>query len=272
MDFSKMRRQHEQYDILDLQQAANDLELDLSDLPKLSDTDRRAARSTWRGRMLNEFVSARVFETLAEQIEAAGLPIELVQRAQLFASDERRHGAMCGAVVQALGGRAASLVRPLAPVPAHADCGPLEAVLRNVLSICCLAETVAVALITAERVETGPESLQRVLKSILADEVRHARFGWTLLDAVADQLDEALCRRLSVYLQLAFAHLERHELRYLPDGSAPSRAAEQVGVCDGGQSRALFYQVVHEVIVPRLEQRGLAARTAWSARTHQLAA
>jgi hypothetical protein len=257
---------------LDLQEGAAALNLDLGDLPELSDVERSAALSTWRGRMLNEFVSARVFDALAGQVAAAGLDVSLVETARRFAADERRHGYMCGAVVQALGGRAVAPVRPLADVPDHVGCSPLEGVLRNVMSISCLAETVAVALITAERVQCGPASLNRVLTQILADEVRHARFGWTLLDAVAPTVDAQLRDRLSVYLELAFAHLERHELRYLPQGNAPSHRAEQVGVCDGDQSRALFYSTVHEVIVPNLQRRGYAAHIAWQQRSFARAA
>ena len=47
-------------------------------------------------------------------------------------------------------------------------------------------------------------------------------------------------------------------------GPPPSEAAEAVGVCGGDLSRALFFDTVAEVIVPRLEALGLAATAAWS--------
>lgn len=265
-------QKHPEVRWLDLSEGAAALQLDLTDLPELDADERAAALSTWRGRMLNEFVSARVFDALATQIAAAGLHTKLADRARTFAADERRHGYMCGAVVQGLGGEAVVPIRPLAAVPDHADCAPLEALLRNVLGISCLAETVAVALISAERLESGPASLTEILTSILADEVRHARFGWTLLDACQADLTDDLRERLAEYLQLAFAHLECHELRYLPQGEAPSHRAEQVGVCDGDSSRALFYSTVAEVIVPGLQRRGIAAGHAWRSRSFALAA
>ena len=257
---------------LDLRDDAMAEKLDLSGLPELDDSERAAALSTWRGRMLNEHVSSRVFDALVAQAEAAGLTTDLVARLRTFAEDERRHGRMCGAVVHALGGQAVAPLRPLPAVAEHGDCEPLEALLRNVLSVSCLAETVAVALISAERTDDAPDPLHRVLTSILADEVRHARFGWTLLDAVAERLTPALRARLGVWLRLAFAHLERHELRFLPQGAAPSRTAERVGVCDGDQSRAPFYATVHDVIIPGLLQRGIPADDAWAARSFDLAA
>lgn len=255
-------------EMLDLRAQAAAVQRDFNDLPSLTDAERTAALSTWRGRMLNEFVSARVFAKLARQAAAAGLHPTLIERATVFEEDECRHGYLCAAVVEALGGEAIAPIRPLDDVPDHADCGPLEGLLRNVMSISCLAETVAVSLISAERLESGPESLRDVLTEILADEVRHARFGWTLLDGVAAHVDESMKKRLGRYLQVAFNHLERHELRFLPQGEAPSSTAERVGVCDGDQSRALFYSTVTDVIIAGLEQRGYPARQAWD-RRHQ---
>jgi hypothetical protein len=67
------------------------------------------ARRTWFGRMVNEYGSARVFEAPAAQLAVAEVP-----EGEAF--------------------------------PAHDDVPPLEAPLRNRLSISCLSETVAVAL------------------------------------------------------------------------------------------------------------------------------
>lgn len=256
--------------MLDLTKQVADL--DITDLPALDAAERSAALATWRGRMHNEYVSARVFEALAGQAAAAGLTEARQTMVASFAEDERRHGRLCAAVVVALGGEPEIERLPLADVPAHADCEPLEALLRNVLSVSCLAETVAVSLITAEREKTGPESLQGLLRSILADEVRHARFGWTLLDEVGARLDARTKGRLNTWLRLAFAHLEVHELRFLAAGHAPSQIAEQVGVCGGDEARELFYETVTEVIIPGLARRGLDAATAWDTRTMALAA
>src|SRR5262249_34027606 len=65
-----------------------------------------AARATWRGRMVNEYASSAVFDGLALQLERAGLGAEVVETCRRFADEERRHGVLCGAVVEALGGEA----------------------------------------------------------------------------------------------------------------------------------------------------------------------
>src|SRR5262245_4131109 len=101
--------------------------------------------------MVNEHGSARVFEQLAAQMERAGLPADIVKTCAAFAEEERTHGVLCGAVVEALGGEALAPALPALDLPEHEDVDRREAVLRNVLSIACLSESVAVALIGAER-------------------------------------------------------------------------------------------------------------------------
>jgi hypothetical protein len=233
-------------------------------MPDLSAAERAAAIATWRGRMVNETISARVFAVLLQQALDAGLDGTWLRRIGDAIGDELRHGRSCAAVVVALGGEALAEVASLAPVPRHEDAGPVEALLRNALSIGCLSETVAVALIGAERLRAGPPALERTLSAILADEVQHAKLGWDLLEALLPRLDAEAQRRLGDYLEVAMRHLVAHELAHLPHGPAPTAAAQDVGVCDGAEARALFFDTVSEVIVPRLEQLGLPARACWA--------
>ena len=248
---------------LDLRAEGQTLANAFTPMPELNDDDRHAAIATWRGRMVNEHISSRVFAALVPQLMRAGIDTARIEAVSVMIGDELRHGRLCAAMVEALGGEARAPYPELSAIPDHADASPLEAVLRNVLSICCLSETVAVSLISAERLRAGQPDMARTLDGILADEVRHSRFGWTLLEAVQDRLDDATRARLSRYLVVAFRHLLAHELAHLPEGPPPGPAAEAVGVCDGDESRALFFDTVAEVIVPRLEALGLAAAPAW---------
>src|SRR5262249_50941073 len=145
---------------------------------------RASARATWRGRMVNEYASSRVFDGLAAQIDVAGLDAAYAARCRAFADEERAHGVLCGAVVQALGGEAVAPDREEGPFPMHPDAEPVEGVLRNVLSISCLSETVAVSLIGAERQMMPDGELRELLTRIWADEIGHARFGWLLAAAL----------------------------------------------------------------------------------------
>jgi hypothetical protein len=216
--------------------------------------------------MMNEHGSAAVFEGLARQLRRAGAPEERARECLGFAEEERAHGVLCGAVVEAFGGEARTACEPAPPFPEHLDVAPIEAVTRNVVSVGCLAETVAVAIISAERLEMPDGELRDLLTRILADEIGHARFGWRWLDEVAPALDAAAKARLGDYLRVAFAHLERHEREHLPANARFPKGAAAYGLCDGEDARALFYDTVREIIVPRLESHGIPAAAAWRGR------
>lgn len=249
---------------------ALDLRRDAHALRPVLDTDpalRRAAIATWRQRMVNEYGSAAVFAGLAGQFEAFGASAAEVQAVADMADEERRHGVLCGAVVEALGGEALAALPPEETLPLHAEVDAREALARNLLSIGCLSETVAVALITAERTRMAEGPLRAILSEILADEVGHARLGWRWIARHAPNFDGGTRRRLGRYLALAFAHLEAHEHRFLPLGQPLPPGAEQLGLCAGADARRLFVDTVETVIVPRLESLGLPARAAWCGRS-----
>jgi hypothetical protein len=235
----------------------------LPDLPQLAAT----ARRTWSGRMVNEHGSARVFDALAAQLAAAGMRAEIVAECKGFAAEERLHGILCGGVVEALGGEARAEIAEDVPFPEHEDVPALEGALRNLLSISCLSETVAVSLIGAERLEMPDGELRDVLTRIYADEVGHARFGWRLLGELAPALSAEQRQGLADYLVVAFAHLEAHELAHLPIDVRPPPEGAALGLCSGADARVLFYDTVTEAIVPGLEALGIPAGRAWTART-----
>ena len=249
--------------VLDLTVEARGHEVQLTDLPELSDDQRAMAARTWRGRMVNEHVSAQVFASLVPQLMRAGIRAGLQATVPAMIADEYRHAEQCAAVVVALGHNPVARLPPIEDMPQHTDVSPLEAVLRNVISVCCMSETVAVAVISAEHFELQGTELGRVLQTILADEINHARFGWTLLGELHDAIDAAMAKRLTAWIKVALKHQIMHEIPKLPLNAGLSPAVSMAGVCDGGQARALFVDTVESVIVPGLEEAGFGAREAW---------
>jgi hypothetical protein len=234
-------------------------ELDLAESarahrPELGTYSRRLAApaiSTWRARMVNEYASSEVFEALSRQLAGADFGSELAAECAGFAREERRHGVLCAAVVEALGGEAKAPIPERPPYPAHADAPPRAAVLRNAIHVCCMSETVAVALIGAERLEMPEGPLRALLTRIYADEVGHARFGWRLLERFGDALTSDERAAVERYLPIAFAHLEAHELSLIPDCDAPPGGAE-LGLCSGREARVLLRETIDSVIRPGL--------------------
>ena len=250
--------------ILDLRTEAAARRVDLSGLPKLSHEERMTAIRTWRGRMLNEHLSASVWASLVPQLMRAAAPPTALSSAATAMSDELHHAELCAGVVLALGGVPSAPLPALSAVPEHEDAGPLEAVLRNVVSVGCMSETIAVSIIRAEHAELEQGPLGAVLAGILADEVSHARFGWLLLGQLLPRLDAEARARLDRYLIDAFVHQVVYEVPKLP--VVPGRRAElaEAGVCDGGFARALFVDTIEGVIVPAFEKVGLKAGPAWA--------
>lgn len=226
------------------------------------------AIQTWKGRMVNEHGSAEVFDGLYQQCLEFGLKESDLIRLKSFADEERRHGVLCGAVVEALGGQAIAVSLKQPEFPIHQDVGALEGILRNLLSISCLSETVAVSLIAAEREELPEGQLKELLTEIWADECGHANFGWRLLKELLPQGDQNLPKRLAEYLRHAFGHLEVHELAHLPLESNPPPEGAKLGLCSGREARALFYATVEGIIVPSLKENGIPAKWAWENRVY----
>ncbi len=250
--------------VLDLRREAALRRPDLHDLPELTGAERQLAIRTWRGRMVNEHLSARVWAALVGQLVAAAAPPQLIAEAAEAVADELRHAELCGGVVLALGGSPVARLTELEEIPDHAGAGPLEAVLRNVVSVGCMSETVAVSIIRAEHAEIQGTVLGGVLARILADEIAHARFGWRALSMLLPALDADARVRLDAYLAVALAHQVEHEVPKLPRLLGLRPESGQAGVCDGGFARSLFVDTLTDVIVPGLDKAGLNGTAAWA--------
>jgi hypothetical protein len=219
--------------------------------PTLDDESRQAAIVEWTHRMADELVASRLFAGLLPQMMRAGVDAGFQAAAAEAVVDELRHARLCAAVIETLGGDVQPPVLGFEDVPRHEDVGVLEALLRNVLSICCLEETAAVALLESDHRLARESTLRRVIAEILDDEIRHSRLGWRMLQSLAPRIDRPMRKRLGAYLVPAFARLfDSH----LTSGEAPG--AQTVS------AKVLFVEVVNEVIVPRLEAFDLPAREA----------
>ncbi|MAQ13962.1 MAG: hypothetical protein CMN30_04100 [Sandaracinus sp.] len=235
-----------------------------------SDRARALARNTWRARMVHEHQSAAVFARLLPQLMAAAATLEHKTTVLRMAMDELRHASLCAGVVTLLGGEpVAETELATQPLPDHPDAPPLEACLRNVMFVGCLSETVSIALLTEERELTTEPVIRRVVEQLAADEVLHAKLGWSFLAATWPTLDFEGRERTERYLPVAFRHLraKMHEAMPLgaPIGPELKRELEALGVMTSEEGRELFAATVDAVIVPRLVDHGLTtAPDAWA--------
>lgn len=233
------------------------------DLRGVTASELEAATSNWRARMASEYVSARVFGELLGQMIRAGLPAAETRRVADMARQEIEHGLLCARVLASLGAEAVADLPELEDVPRHLDASsPLEAVLRNVISIGCCSETVAVALVGTERELAGPPLVREVLDRILADEVKHSRFGWRIVSRLAPLLSDAEREGLNAYLVDCFRHQVRFHRPFLSMSNA-SPEGVALGAPNGASNWLVFVGAATEIIVPGLTKLGFAADVAW---------
>ena len=250
--------------VLDLRDEARSRPLDVGDTSDLSPGERAAALVNWRDRMVSEHVSSRVFAGFYDKLLRAGMPGQSLDLARAGMDEERSHAVLCARAVTALGGEArAPMPDPLPRVTQHDDADEIEAVLRDAISIGACSETVAVALVGAEREQAATPDLRDVLDRILADEIGHARLGWRLLDEVLPGSSAARKRRLSAYLVAVFEHQIRFHAPFLDMPRASDRGVS-IGAPHGPSSFEIFTSTMTTVTIPGLEKRGLAASRAWS--------
>lgn len=243
---------------IDLREAVRRDPLVLSGLEHLSTEDLRIAREHWRIHMAAEFASARVFSGLVPQMMDAGLDFSSVREVTDMARQEVDHGLLSARVHAALGGPAHSELPPLARVPEHQGCSPLEIVLRNIISVSCCGETLAVTVIGNERDRATLDPLREILTRILADEIGHSRFGWRLLQDLAPALDEPVRRRLSAYLVNVFER-DLAIMRGCAEQPSASEAALALGAPDGPIAWESYWSTLTAVTIPGLERHGLKA-------------
>jgi len=236
----------------------------LLDVSEVSVVDLAAARTNWRARMASEYASARVFGALVSGMMNAGLAADETYRVADMVRQELDHARLCARVLASLGASPVAELADLPAVPEHADATPLEAVLRNIISIGCCSETVAVALVATEREQAGPPPLRRVLDQILRDEIKHSRFGWRLVSRLAPSLSGAELASLNAYLVDAFAHQIRFHAPFLEMPCASERGVA-LGAPHGRSNWLVFVSAMEEIVVPGLERCGLAAAEAWQA-------
>jgi hypothetical protein len=235
--------------MLDLRSEARRTPVTLDAALRMDDESRQAAIGEWTRRMVEEQASSRAFAGLLPQMMRAGVDPQFQAAAADAVVDELRHSRLCAAVVQALGGEARAPMIDADEMPRHDGVGTLEALLRNILEVSCLEETVGVAVLEHRYRHARESTFRRVIAEILDDEIGHSRLGWRLLQQLEPRIDARLRERLGAHLVPAFARLlERH-------GAPHESAADKV----------LLAEAINEVIVPRLEAFELPARPALAA-------
>lgn len=195
----------------------------------LDEATRTALARQWRENGRTEHASVAAFARLTLDLMALGAPSKLIEDANRDALDEIRHATMCFSFARAIDGRSES---PASfPEAARARTLPrartlaLATLAVDSLVDGALHEGVSARIVAKLARRTDDPATRAMLKTIAADEGRHARHGW---DVVRWCLDEGGAPVASA-LRGALGRLPRAMRSELPE-AARSGAWERYGI------------------------------------------
>lgn len=228
------------------------------------------AHDTYRILATGEYDATDGFSRLTASLCWHGAPFDLIAATAAVPADEIRHAdtavrmaALCGGVAPeevALDVDARFSERPR---ELRLSLTQLDEVMTRSVAI---GETLAAALLSTSIDGATDPVASKVLRSLLADEIRHARLGWYYLAWRAPRWTAAEHRALGVAVA---REVSRMEVRFAKGRDAPKgsrKAARALGVLDGKRQRRAICDVMEEQIVPGLDALGLGAGAAWEAR------
>jgi hypothetical protein len=157
-----------------------------------------------------EAVSVHAFRRLERELAAHGAPPSLLRDARRARRDEVRHTAMTARLARS---RGAVPRLPEAPAARAAAARPLfEMALENAVEG-CVRETYGAVAGLVEAQTSADASLRRAMRSIAADECRHAELAWAVHAWAMARLSGEERRRVKESMREAIAEIARRDPR-----------------------------------------------------------
>ncbi len=147
----------------------------------LTDAQRDRAARTWRTRSEAEYLAVSTFSILSIDMCAAGAPADVLSMVHRAAIDEVRHAELCIRLASIYSGKEELPPPGMSNLPDDPERPKLHQALANALLVSCVAETYATIVVGSMRDEARDPAVKTVLSIIYADEVVHARIGWSYL-------------------------------------------------------------------------------------------
>jgi hypothetical protein len=213
-----------------------------------------AVARAWRVRERVEQEAAQMFATLAGGLRELGLAAPVVALAEKAAADERDHAIRCRRIVDAH----APGLEPFAVAPpprlGPPSLTPRQRTIYEAVALCCVTETLSVALLGTMRDVVKDELVADTVSHILRDEIDHARIGWAVLAATGGGGGHG-------WLAPHIAGMVRAALRQDEAMVARGEDLSAYGILTRPQVDDVVRQTLDHVILPGLRQLdGVALR------------
>jgi hypothetical protein len=218
----------------------------------------------WRARMISEHRSVGIFSLYALDLLGAGAPAEALSLACRAALDEVRHAELFARLAGLYSGELETPPPGIPPMPDDPSIPMRIQVAREALHLCVCAETYSAVTLAELHARSTDPAVHGALGVVIADELHHARMGWSLLSSLladpdADELRAFLQAELLPMLD-GFARDMFGDPAQIPAPSltgAERALADAHGYLPQRDEYALFRATVDEVWIPGLPGLGL---------------
>jgi hypothetical protein len=222
---------------------------DDAEIDALSDEQREQLVTVWLGRAASERRVADAFEVVRDALIRVGAPGEVSALATRAIDDEFRHEELSRRVASCFAGSELEPPPRLAlTVPEHPGAAPELLPTLHIVGHCAMNETFASAFLEATLATTTAPLARAAVQELLADEIDHARIGWSHL-ARLDPAQRAVIGPWLLPMVRANLRMWRTTPRPYPvDGALHRHGAPSALVVE-----AALIGAITDVIAPGLE-------------------
>lgn len=221
----------------------------------MDDVTRRELGGRWAYRAGLEHSAAFRFRRLAERLDTARFDGELVAIAANAEAQEREHVRLCAEIATRFGAAVELATTVDVSEVAPAAWELRDRVVYEVVAFCCVTETANAAVVTAGADDVDDAAIRRAVRTILADEVQHARLGWRFL-ATHPPTDEQLAW-LGGYLPAMMRGTLRADLFEPQVVIGDEHTMAKFGTLPIAGRREVFVTGMREVVLPGLAALGV---------------
>lgn len=232
----------------------------------LSPELREGLADLWRARMLSEHRSIGVFALYVQDLLGAGAPAEILSVACRAALDEVRHAELFARLAAIYSGHEETPAGGIAAMADDPSVSMRDQVAREALHLSVFAETYSAVLLSDLHDRARDPVVKSVLGVVIADEVHHARMGWSFLASMLRGEDGAEIRArlqrevlgtMDGLVQSMFGDPSTIPASSLRDGERA--IAEAHGYMAARDEYALFLRSIADIWIPGLADLGVDA-------------
>jgi hypothetical protein len=219
----------------------------------------------WSAIMEAEHRSAAIFATFVLDLIGAGAPREIVSVASRAVLDEVRHADLCARLAALYTGHPVEPPAGLPHVPDDPSFTLFQQSVRQALFLSVASETYSAVTLATTHDRARDPVVRAVVGAILADEVHHARLGWSYLRFLLESDRETEVRAfVATHLGSVFDDLARAlfgDAENLPPPAYRGRAAvvaSEHGYIPIREQHSMFLDALRDIWIPTFRSLGFA--------------